>query len=227
MAKIIINGKPFEYEEEHLTYETIRPISLEDGKVLISRTKELFDSIGLNFYLAFGTLLGAVRDKAIIKGDEDIDVFIENENLLLTNLPFLSQNGLKVIRIHKGILYSFRLNEKSYIDVYILSSLPIYNLWSIYCLKLSSFITPKKYFRRFQEIDFLDNKFMCPKDPEKLLEFWYGKNWRIPQRGHEFIYEVRSAYYWRQFIIKTKSFIKFIIGWKYWKDKVKYNANSI
>ena len=220
MTKTIINGKIFEYDEEHLTYETIHPISQEDGKVLLSKTKELFDHIGLDFYLAFGTLLGAVREKKIITGDEDIDIFINNENLLYTNLPFLAQNGLKVFRIQKGILYSFRLNEKSYIDVYILSSLPKYNLWSKYCLKLSQFITPKKYFKEYQKIDFLDNTFMCPKNPEKLLEFWYGENWRIPQKGHKFIYEVKSAHYWHKFSFKIKAIIKSCIGWQYWKNVI-------
>lgn len=224
MAIININGKQFEYKEEHLTYETIQPISHEDGKILLSKTKELFDSIGLNFYLAFGTLLGAVRDKAIIKGDEDIDIFITNENLLYANLPFLFQNGLKVIRIHKGILYSFRMNERCYIDVYILRPLPTYNFWSIYCFSLSGFVTPKIFFKNYQEIKFLDNIYMCPQNPEKLLEFWYGKNWEIPQKGHKYIYEVKSAYLWSKFknmVISTiKTIIKTCIGWKYWKNNI-------
>ena len=154
MKTIYINGELFQYEEEHLTYETIQPLSLEDGKQLLFKTKQLFDTVGLKFYLAFGTLLGAIRDKTIIKGDEDIDVFVDDEKLLFNNLPYFSRNGLKVIRIEKGILYSFRLNENSFIDVYILKPLPIYNLWSIYCINLSGYVTPKKYFNRYQQITF-------------------------------------------------------------------------
>lgn len=37
---------------------------------------------------------------------------------------------------------------------------------------------------------------MCPKNPEKLVAFWYGKNWRTPVRGHKYIYEARSHYYY-------------------------------
>lgn len=40
----------------------------------VAKTKELFSLIELPFYLAYGTLLGAVRDHALIPGDEDVDV---------------------------------------------------------------------------------------------------------------------------------------------------------
>lgn len=216
---ININGDIFVYQEEKITYDNVRPISEDEGKALLEKTKQLFSMKNLDFYLAFGTLLGAVRDKTIISGDEDVDVFIVDESLLISILPFLSENGMKLFRKVDGKIYSFWNANHCYIDVYILR--PIHwSIWSLYCLYLSNNVTPKKYFKEYEEIEFLGNKYKCPRNPENLLEFWYGKNWKTPIRGHHFIYEVKSAYYWRKIKKEVKKKIKRYIGWiigKYWQ----------
>lgn len=218
---LIIQGQEFVYNDEieDITYDTIFPISEEDIKCLLQKTKELFSLIELPFYLAYGTLLGAVRDHALIPGDEDVDVFILNEQTLFNKLPFLYQNGFKVCRIIAGCLYSFRVNENSYIDVYILKPYK-FAVWGLTCYSLCKYATPKKYFREYSEIDFLGDTYLCPKDPEKLLEFWYGKNWRIPVSGHNFCYEILPAHYWHTYIVPfTYTIVKRMIGYKYWRKK--------
>lgn len=202
LKTIIVNGKPFTYENEieDINYSTISSISEEDAYALIKRTKELFSIIKLPFYLSFGTLLGAVRDKSLIQGDEDVDVFIDDEQKLYNNLPFLYENGFKICRFSRGIMYSFRLNNRSYIDVYILRPFKWYTLWRLNCLCLSNNATPKKFFKEYEDIDFLGVTCRCPKNPEKLLEFWYGKSWRTPIRGHKFYYEIRIAHIWHKYL---------------------------
>ncbi len=76
ITTIQINGEPFSYQDEidDITYETISPISNSEAKDLLELTKLLFSQKGLKFCLIFGTLLGAVRDKSVIVGDEDVDV---------------------------------------------------------------------------------------------------------------------------------------------------------
>ena len=215
---IVINGKQFTYQDEinDLTHETISAIREEQAQALLSRTKDLFSTIGLDFYLGFGTLLGAVRDKTLIKGDEDVDVIICDEDKLFNSLPYLAENKFCVCRIIKHTLYSFRIGDNSYIDVYILRNLR-WSVWAVYCIKLAFWYVPKKFFREYQDINFLGVQCKCPKEPEKLLEFWYGKTWRTPVRGHNFIYEVKSAYYWHKIKDKVKSIIKVLIGYKHWK----------
>lgn len=216
---IEIDGKPFIYQQENLTYETISNLTEEDGKQTLLLANELFSQKRIRLYLAYGTLLGAIREKSIIKGDTDIDVYVTDESALYSAIPFLYNNGLKLIRINKGILYSFRANDKSYIDVYILRPLK-HSIWSYYCYSLAGNAVPKKFFKDSMEIDFLGAKLHCPAHPEKLLEFWYGKTWRIPQstRGR---CEVLTARIWHKIIIYTKSLIKFVIGWKYWKHLIR------
>lgn len=195
---ILINGEPFTYLDEidDITYENVDAISEEDARTLLQVTKKLFNECGLDFYLAYGTLLGAVRDHGLIKGDEDVDVYVESEEKLRNSLPFLSKNGLKVCRIFEHRLYSFHTDNKSYIDVYIKGKLP-FSIWRLWCDRLSSVAVPKRYVNKHDKIMFLGVECLCPHKPERLLRFWYGKNWRTPIRGHSFSYDVPSRVIWK------------------------------
>ena len=214
---IIIKGVPFSYDEIELSYANTNPMSPEDGRCILIKTRDLLKLKGLNVYLTFGTLLGAVRDKAIIKGDEDVDVFVDNEEMLVESIPYLYENGLKVFRCSKGSVYSFCMGTNTYIDIYILRPLK-WSIWSFYCYALHKNVTPKKFFKEYQNIEFLGDTFMCPKNPESLLEFWYGKSWRTPIKGHKFLYEVKSAYFFHN---QLKPFVQKMIGWYYWRHIVK------
>lgn len=220
---ILINGKNFTYEEEKLEYGVTKPMSREDAQLLLIKVKELLQQIGLQFCLGYGTLLGAVRNHDIIPGDEDLDIIIEDEALLLSSLPYLSDNGLKTIRICKGSTYSFRMNENSYIDIYIQKPIQGFSPWRRNCVILCGFYyTPRKYVNEYQEIEFLGNTYLCYKNPERILEFWYGKNWQIPISGHNFIYEVKSHWIWMN-IIKPSLLIGIgsVIGWPYWRHTIR------
>ena len=181
---IQINGEPFTYQDEidDITYESISPISDSDAKELLELTKRLFTQKGLRFSLVFGTLLGAVRDKAVIKGDEDVDAFVESEEELRKLLPFLQENGLCLCRIYEHELYSFRVRGGTcYIVIYIKHQIP--GIWGCWYCYLCHFILPKRLIARFSPIAFLGGTYLAPRKPERFLEFWYGKTWRIPISG--------------------------------------------
>lgn len=223
---IISNGRPFTYDDEieDITYENISAISKEDARALITTTKQCFDKIGLTFYLAWGTLLGAIREKGLIPGDEDVDVYVTDERKLYNSLQTLYDNGLKVCRIQKGHLYSFKTNSNAYIDIYIVRP-SRFAIWSPWCVELKGYVTPKKYFKGEQEIDFLGVSCKCVANPEALLEFWYGKTWRIPIRGHNGkAPEIRIAHYWHWLEDSIKRIIKFIICWNHLKKYIRKDA---
>ena len=184
ITTIQINGEPFTYQDEidDITYETISPISNSEAKELLELTKLLFAQKGLKFSLIFGTLLGAVRDHSVIKGDEDVDVFVESEEELRNILPFLQENGLCLCRIYEHELYSFRVRGgEFYIDIYI--KRPVSGIWGYRYCYLCKFILPKKLISRFSPIAFLGNTYLAPRKPERFLEFWYGESWRVPISG--------------------------------------------
>lgn len=195
---IIIKGAPFTYDDEleDITYDSLSPISEEDAIRLLALTKDLFGQCGIRFSLAYGTLLGAVRDKGIIKGDEDVDIFVESEEKLRNSLPFLYDNGLKLCRIDENKLYSFRTDNKSFIDVYIKTKLP-FSIWSLWCVGICGLAVPKWYVSRYDSINFLGMELLCPHNPERLLAYWYGKTWRTPIRGHDFTCELPSRFWWK------------------------------
>lgn len=230
MKKIIyIEGSPFEYEEEHLGYDTNEPMSHEEGVALLHTVKRLLDEKGLEFYLGYGTLLGAVRNHDIIPGDEDLDIIIRDEKALLTMLPYLHDNGLRLIRAIAGNTYSFRMGEHSYIDIYICRSIPWHSPWSIYCYSIGNKeYCPKSIWRETQDIEFLGETFLCPQNPARILTLWYGKDWMTPKSGHCFYYEVKSHWFWRY---KLKPAIQETIAWPYWRHLIlrrfKTQADSL
>lgn len=219
---LYIQGQPFVYNNEidDITYQTNVPISKEDALELLHITDKLFYSIGLKYWLIYGTLLGAVRHHGLIPGDDDVDIYVDNEALLYNNLPFLNEHGYRLARYSKGRIYSFRINDRCYIDVYILRPLK-HSLWGLYCWALYDCAKPKKLFQGTEYIEFLGEKFPCPMHPEAFLESQYGKDWKIPQasKGHDEIFTRRI---WRKTIKNVKNLIASLIFYKSWKKYVSH-----
>lgn len=202
----------YEYESEHLDIHELPEIKKEDAREVLFKTQDIFKTFGIDIYLAFGTLLGAVRDKDFIDGDLDVDCFVKDEEKLFKNLSNIETQGLKLIRA-ANYIYSFRYhnNPKCYIDVYICC--PTYTIWRIYCYRLVSSMVPKKYLQD-GKIEFLGREFLCPKNPENILKFWYTDTWNIPIGKFDKTYkcDVTSHYYYKMLPVYIKSFIRKVIG---------------
>lgn len=121
------------------------------------------------------------------------------EEKLRANLEYFRDKGLKVCKIYEGALYGFTFDYRYWIDIYIMREVRgILRLpWRWSCVSICNCVMPKKYFTGWDEIEFMGQKCLCPADPEKLLEFWYGPDWRIPQ-NKKGKYEVRPIYYIKQ-----------------------------
>lgn len=208
MTSLVKIGSEFlEYEDDDKPLETVGGISEEDAKELFHRFKELFDEAGIEFSLVYGSLLGAVRTGTFIPGDGDMDTYVWDEEKLRANLIPFYEKGLKLCRAYPGRLYTFRTNLTCRIDVYIYSELKGIMSWPYrsYCIGIMGCETPRKFFTGYQEITFLGEKCLCPKNPERLLEFWYGPDWRIPQ-NKKGVYSVQPAWFFR--VVRDK--LKFL-----------------
>lgn len=220
MAIARLGELSFEFEEEDLECEDLPEISSEDAKAVLFKTQDVFSQLGIDVYLTYGTLLGAVRDKAIIPGDLDVDVYIKDEMKMFQHLQDIEDCGLKLVRALNKT-YSFRLNNNPncFIDVYILR--PTKSIWGLYCHHLEIEMVPKKYLQE-GEIDFLGRTFKCPKNPENILRFWYGDTWNKPVGKFEktYTYDVLSHYYYAKYLLKAKIKMRSLIGDRFY-DVVK------
>ncbi len=179
MIKYIdINGKRFSYEEVELFHgrkKINRDIAAENLKIFYNIIK----SAGFNYGLIFGTLLGAIRENNFIEQDEDTDIFVlkEDKNKFVELLPVFKKSGLETVRYGNNLLSMMRKNE--YIDIYFFEEK---NYWfkkirtfdNKYNIKASFLNKPVGY-------SFLGMNILIPNNPEKVLEKFYGKNWRIPK----------------------------------------------
>lgn len=213
---IIYKFKNYTYtcEEEFIDEHEIPALNKEEAKDLLFRTQDLLKSIGVDIYLAYGTLLGAVRDKDFCKGDSDIDVYIKDEETLFKNLENLRSKGFVLVRylIHDEFTFRDLNNPKFFIDVGVLSK--IHNIWGLYCYRLTKCYTPKKYLKEDDTINFLGREFKITKNPERILEFWYYDTWNVPMAKfkQKYIYEVRSHYIYTQIKHKFVMLGKKIFG---------------
>ncbi len=212
-----INGQILEYADFNKPIICYRNSGIDEteSRKLFHKLKELFDEAGIKFSLAFGSLLGAVRNGTVIPGDGDMDVYTWEEEKLRAHLIDFDNRGLKVCKVEPGLRYAFVLDSsaedvKSYIDVYIYGEVKgfPYILWRSSCIRIMRAEMPRKFFTGYREIEFLGEKVLCPENPEKLLEFWYGPDWRIPQ-DKKGTYRVNSAERVHHFIGRVKYVFKY------------------
>jgi lipopolysaccharide cholinephosphotransferase len=93
----IFPGQNFADPEADNDYIANRPKTVESLILL----KKSFEKYGLKFWLDYGTLLGAVRDGAIIPWDHDIDLgMIKNEDKFKTIIKACKELEKKGFEIH-------------------------------------------------------------------------------------------------------------------------------
>ena len=127
--------------------------------------KQFLEHHDISYYIDCGTLLGAVREKGLIRGDQDADIQVAQDDLHLIrdNLHFLENMGFIAWRNKdNGYMALSLLRKGEYVDIY----------------------------RQFQKIpfklvglSFLGSTFPVPEHYEEYLDEIYG-DWRTPSNGN-------------------------------------------
>ena len=213
MNTLKIFGETISYEAEDLQLDNVNEITHDDAKDILFTAKKLLDEAGIDFYLGYGTLLGAIRDKDFIKGDLDVDVYFKDEKTLVKNIDNFKNKGLKLVRAVPHVLYSFRLNDRCYMDFYVWGK-PSMGIWRLYCDRIALRYIPSKLLKNESTVSFLGGDFKIAGDPIALLTFWYGDTWNTPIGKFEkkYYYEVKSHYYFTKMQSPLKYLLRKIIG---------------
>ncbi|MBQ8704674.1 MAG: LicD family protein [Bacteroidales bacterium] len=210
---ITIQGKQFSYQDEAGDPYIFNPLNKDDANNILQLTDRLLNECGIPYFLAFGTLLGAVREGDFINGDEDVDIIISDEERLYNSLPYLYKHGLFVNRIYRDELYSFHTEGRhGHIDLYVMKEVTKPRIFRRIYTRICYNLHPKHFFTEISN----DGKYKLhgksypyPSNPEKLLVHWYGRNWRIPQnkQADTFIIPVKIQRFVKKCFHKIKKVI--------------------
>lgn len=184
----------YEYESQ-IVYEGIKKIDKLKAKENLLLFKSIADRNGLVFSLSFGTFLGAMREHDFIEHDEDIDLFVLNEDkeIFLSMLFDLHENGFEVIRYDRRDDLCSIMRNGEYIDILFFRNV---------CENVrqaQSYFLPERFIVNLKEYEFQGAKFLGPRDGEQLLQYWYGENWNVPIQRDDF-----NMPYWKRVIVQIK-----------------------
>lgn len=163
-----------------LGYKQIDKAKAKENLLLL---KSILDKHHIMFMLAYGTVLGAIREHDFITHDEDIDliVLMKDRDRFYNLLYVLRDNGFEVIRHeNRGFLSIMRNGE--YTDFYFFKDYPEHPGYMLCCQDLYY----KDDLENPELIDFLGTKFCVPRYPEKYLRYNYGENWRTPVKFNNY-----------------------------------------
>lgn len=165
--------------------------------------KRVFDSQNVPFFLAYGVLLGAIREKDFIEYDDDIDLivtekltykqrkelgwllydvgFVLQENITFNvfgkfEYPEIGYNGTEktgIIVCQKNVPVSIMFFKEEKDDLILIPK-----MGGIPILESKT-----KFFKNGKTIKFKGEKFLSPNPPEDYLEYTYGNDWKIPKRN--------------------------------------------
>ena len=164
--------------------DIIQKLNLENLLIIskILRKKRVF--------IFYGTLLGIVREKNILRGDDDIDILIDIK-FKKEILKILKK--LKIFKINKNVINKYfiqlvRGNKKikTFVDLYFYINNPKntyieekHNFLSSINLKSHTLHIPKKLVFPIKKSKKFENVNL-PNKPINLCRYLYGKSWKKP-----------------------------------------------
>jgi len=194
----------------------VKSIGLEKAKQNLFEMKEVMDKLKIKFFLQRGTLLGAIREKAFIQGDIDIDLRMFARDWIPEIIKEFALRKFKcrVVRRYPDKIAKLTVLKRGiHADIMLEYYYPpedIYFILSAWHFDISV-ITPARHYKGDCFINFLGKKFRIPEDPKDLLRLVYGDNWMTPTR-EEIVCESPPCQSWHKHWkwIDIKKYIEWI-----------------
>lgn len=178
--------------------------------VLLQKIVNILEQNNLDYWLDFGTLLGAVRHKGFVPWDDDADIgifekdfktiwsLLQKEMTKMGNNYVFDDYGERSYKFDSGQLMAIRdLDESVFVDIYTYREIPEKNgalrcegfnkpnednFKSIY--KNYSRPFPKEALSPFKKMRFEDREYNVPNDYDAYLQARYGNYMRMPKGKH-------------------------------------------
>ena len=160
-------------------------MDLESAKQNYLEIKEILDRLKIKFYLNDGTLLGAIREGGFIPWDKDIDLRIPAEDQGPHICEEFKKKGFKC---KKAILYHNLISTYVVKKRKIHADIALNHYYEPEDVNISlsggptiqNAVHPAKFYRGDYFVDFLGVSARVSNPPEEILEWIYGKDWRVP-----------------------------------------------
>ncbi len=177
---ILIDDERLYFKEKEFVQYSGKKINLEIAKENLEILHSVLEKTKIKYGLIFGTLLGAIREQNFIAHDEDIDIYILNEDRddFLRLLREVKNYGFEVVRYHYDLLSIMRKNE--YIDIYFFRTKKKFGILKLRVLT-TTFECAANYLENPTRLMFLGMNMPIPNNAEELLVKMYGKDWKVPK----------------------------------------------
>ena len=171
-----------------------RPFSGRDSRVIVQMV-EMADEIlevmrrecGLHGWIAFGTLLGAMREGKVIGHDSDIDLAYVSARPTPAEMTVELYDVARALRRHGmsvqnksgsfiTVVFPVPDGSKASIDVYTC----FYVGEHLYETATVREVVPRSAIEPLTELEFEGKMLPAPADPARMLEVSYGPGWRVP-----------------------------------------------
>ena len=216
--------KPIYYPFKNYVEESHRQKLMQNGLKVLQRFDKCMSDNGIEYTLAYGTLLGAVREIGFIKHDLDTDVFVWGDQYSPSLNAILKDAGFDLV--HYFIVEDGAIGrEETYmcegvaIDIFYvfddggkypyccdfttIDGIPTFSQ----CMHTHGRVLARKtelpITKQRVKIPFETIELYIPATAQKILEFLYGENYMIPDPNYDSntpnehirIWNEKAAYY--------------------------------
>lgn len=161
-----------------------RRVSSENNNKNLIIISKILNKNGVDFFPFYGTLLGLVREDSCIDGDDDIDLMVSYDD---RDRIYEIMSGLGMKNTDGGrnfLQFTYRIKDQPVIaDFYLFEEEDEYLIerWNFFGRERDenySVHFDKKQIFPLSKIEWRGVELKMPNDPESVVEYCYGKEWR-------------------------------------------------
>ncbi|MGH3332485.1 MAG: class I SAM-dependent methyltransferase [Nocardioidaceae bacterium] len=190
-------GRPLRVDKgNHVTAKMFADASDDERAILVDAVAQALDFMsarGHDAFLAFGNLLGAVRDGKLIGHDNDADVAVLAKathpvDVILESMALereFHEAGWETLRMSGGDFKLFaKLSDGRKIGIDVFSA--FYLEGKLHVMPCVAADLPRERLLPTSTVELEGRKLAAPADPEALLEATYGPGWRQPDPAFKY-----------------------------------------